>query len=48
MFVMSDIIREALLYVAPTSTKEDVSDPKAKGGKAAKAPTESATDIFSG
>ena len=44
---MSEIIREALVYVAPNSTKEEASDPKAKGAKV-KAPTDSVADIFSG
>lgn len=43
---MGEIIREALEYVDPSQTKEEVVDPKAKGGKAK--PAETPVDKFAG
>jgi hypothetical protein len=48
LFNMSDIIREALAYVMKPEVKEEVVDPKAKGGKGAKADATQAVDVFSG
>ena len=41
---MSDILREALVYVDPNASKEEVPDPKAKGKK----PSDEKPDPFAG
>lgn len=44
VFDMGEIVREALHYVDPNASREEVADPKAKGKKQAEAPV----DIFAG
>lgn len=46
---MSEILREALAYVQKPEVKEEVVDPKAKGGKGGKgAEAAQAVDVFAG
>ena len=48
LFNMSEILREALVYVSKPDAKEEVVDPKAKGGKPAKGEPAQAADSFAG
>ena len=49
LFNMSEILREALVYVSKADTKEEAVDPKAaKGGKPAKGEPAQVADSFAG